>query len=91
MESRLTNAVFSRDSIRPVFAGAVPANMEGIMAPHVANQERVMRAALERDRTRVYEAFLTDPLVAGRASVADVRKLADDMIAATAAYLPAGW
>ena len=86
-----TNAVFSRDSIRPVFAGAVPANMEGIMAPHVANQERVMRAALERDRTRVYEAFLTDPLVAGRASVADVRKLADDMIAATAAYLPAGW
>lgn len=86
-----TNAVFSRDAIRPVFAGAVPANMEPIMAPHVANQERVLRAALERDRRLVYEAFLTDPLVAGRASDEEVKKLADDMIAATAACLPAGW
>ncbi len=86
-----TNAVFSRDSIRPVFAGAVPANMEGIMAPHVANQERVTHAALERDRDLLYQAFLTDPLVAGRAPEEEVKKLADDMLTATAAYLPAGW
>lgn len=86
-----TNAVFSRDSIRPVAAGAIPENMLPIMQPHVDNQRRVLAAALECDRQLVYEAFFTDPLVRGRAGESDVKKLADDMIANTARFLPEGW
>lgn len=86
-----TNALFSRDSIRPVAAGPIPENMTPLMAPHVANQDRVLEAALTCDRSLVYQAFLTAPLVAGRASEEDVKKLADDMIANTVEFLPAGW
>ena len=86
-----TNALFSRDSIRPVAAGAIPENVMELMAPHVELQEKVLRAALTCDRELVYSAFLTDPLVKGRAAESDVKKLADDMIANTLAYLPEGW
>jgi len=59
--------------------------------PHVNNHKRILKAALTCDRELVKEAFLADPMVIGRASEADVRKLADDMIDATSKYLPKGW
>lgn len=86
-----TNAVFSRDSIKPVIAGTIPEKVLELIKPHVANHERILNAALTCNRTLVYEAFLSDPLVKGRASDAEVKKLADDMIANTLAYLPEGW
>lgn len=86
-----TNAVFSRDSIRPVAAGEIPENVRTLVMPHVENHERTLIAALTCDRNLVYEAFLNDPLVKGRAAEADVKKLVDDMIAGTMAYLPDGW
>lgn len=86
-----TNAVFSRDSIQPIVAGAVSEGVKELIMPHVENHERILKAALTYDRSLVYDAFLADPLVKGRASEEDVKKLADDMIANTIAYLPEGW
>lgn len=86
-----TNAVFSRDSIKPLIAGELPAQLLELITPHVANHEMVLEAALTCNRELVYQAFLNDPLVKGRASEADVRTLADDMIANTMEYLPEGW
>ncbi|MBE5974192.1 MAG: alpha-glucosidase/alpha-galactosidase [Paenibacillaceae bacterium] len=86
-----TNAVFGRDSIKPVIAGSIPEEVLELIKPHVANHERILKAALTCDRTLVYEAFLSDPLVKGRASDEEVKKLADDMIENTKTYLPKGW
>lgn len=86
-----TNAVFSLNSIRPIVAGNLPENILGLIKPHVENHERILKAALTCDRSLVYEAFLNDPLIKGRAGDEEIKKLADDMIANTAAYLPDGW
>ena len=86
-----TNALFERDAIRPVFAGSLTEELQGLLRPHVENQDRILRAALTGDRELLYQAFFADPLVKGRASEAEIRRLADDMIAATAKYLPAYW
>lgn len=77
-----TNALFERDAIKPVFAGPLPANIKELVMPHVLNHERILNAALSKpvNRELVYEAFLTDPLVKGRASEEDIKKLVDDMI-----------
>ena len=86
-----TNALFERDAVRPVFAGAMPEQVRQLMLPHVENQDRTLKAALTCDRELVYEAFLSDPLVKGRATEDEVKHLVDDMIANTAKYLPEGW
>lgn len=86
-----TNALFERDAIRPVFAGSLTESLQGLLRPHVENQDRILRAALTGDRALLYQAFFADPLVKGRAPEAEIRRLADDMIAATAKYLPAYW
>ena len=86
-----TNALFSRDSIKPVMAGWVPENIKALLMPHIENHETVLTAALTCDRSLVYKAFANDPLVKGRASETDIRRLADDMIDNTLRYLPEGW
>jgi len=74
-----------------VVAGAIPENVLELIEPHVANHQRILKAALTHDRSLVYEAFLNDPLVKDRAGEEEIKKLADDMIENTLAYLPKGW
>lgn len=86
-----TNAVFSRDSIKPLVAGNLPENVKALIMPHVENHEYTLKAALTCDRELVYQAFLNDPQVKGRISEEDAKSLADDMINNTLKYLPEGW
>ena len=79
-----TNAVFERGHIRPLYAGTIPADVLALVIPHVENHDRILRAALTKDRDLVVEAFLHDPLVLGHThDAAAVASLVDDMLAAT--------
>lgn len=87
-----TNAVFEKDHIHPIVAGAVPENIKELLMPHLENHELIMEAALDYDKEKVVKALMNDPLVKGKGcSEGDVRALIDDMIANTIAYLPEGW
>ncbi len=86
-----SNAVFERDSIRPVIAGALPEKVLKLIKPHVENHETVLKAALTFDKSLVVKAFLNDPLVKGRATEAEVVKLVENMIHNTIKYLPKEW
>lgn len=87
-----TNAVFDRDSIRPIVAGSIPEEVRALIMPHVEIHEMTLEAALSCDKELVVKAFMRDPNVVGRkCSEADVRKLVDDMIQGTRKYLPEGW
>ncbi len=87
-----TNAVFARDSVRPVLAGALPEEVRRLVLPHVENHALTLRAALECDRELVVRALRGDPNTAAKCTdERELRRLADDMIAGTARYLPEGW
>ena len=76
-----TNAVFSRDSIRPIFAEEVPDNVRELLMPHIRNHERIWEASQSGDRKLVVEAFLDDPLIKGKkCSKEDVERLVNDML-----------
>ena len=72
--------------------GALPEEIRKLVQPHTENHFRTLKAAETFDRDLLLEAFRNDPnTVAKCTDAAQLRKLIDDMIAATAAYLPAGW
>ena len=83
-----TNALFRRDEIRPILAGGLPSEINGLVARHVLNQETVLRAALDKDPDLAFLAFLNDPLVTIGPDSA--RELFYAMLRNTRAYLP-GW
>ncbi len=78
-----TNAVFERDSIRPVVAGEIPDTILELIMPHVENHERILEASFTGDVELIVEAFLSDPLIKGRASEDEVRALVSDMMEKT--------
>lgn len=83
-----TNALFSRDVVRPIMAGGLPPAVEALVAPHALAQETILRAAFARDAGAAFPAFLADPLVT--AAPAEAEPLYARMLDATRAYLP-GW
>lgn len=83
-----TNALMSKDSIKPIFAGQLPDDLQSLLVRHVSNQEMILRAGLDRDRELAFRAFINDPLVT--IDLADARVLFDEMLRNTAKYLQ-GW
>ena len=87
-----TNAVFTRNSIRPAAAGELTGDVRALIMPHIENHDRIYQAALTCDRTLVTEAFMHDPNVLGHhCSKKDITALVDDMIDNTLGFLPEGW
>lgn len=86
-----TNAVFSFDAINPMYAGEAPAPVLDLLAPHIENQRDILAAALDCDFDLALEAFMRDPLVAGRITRDEGAALLRDMIEGTSTYLPEGW
>ena len=82
-----TNALFSKDCVRPVMAGGMPDGVRLLMGRHMQNQEMILKAALERDKELAFEAFCNDPMTAKLGRV-QARDLFDRMFENTRAYLP---
>ena len=85
-----TNAMFGRDRIEPVFAGAMPSNILPLVARHIYNQENTLRTALTCDRKLGFSTFMNDPQMAA-VSIKDGQKLFDEMLENQRKYLPAKW
>ncbi|MEG7335849.1 alpha-galacturonidase LplD [Bacillus sp. 0102A] len=73
-----TNALITRNSVQPIFSGALPKGVKMIATRHVSNQEAVAEAGLTRNRALAFQAFLNDPLVTIDRS--DAEQLFDNML-----------
>lgn len=84
-----TNAVFEKNHITPVFAGSLPHNIKSLIDPHIQNQADILDAGLNFNRELALRAFLNDPLMT--ISESDGKKLFEEMLENTKAYLPSAW
>lgn len=80
-----TNAVFRSGSVTPVLAGELPPSIYPLVARVCGQQERLSECLAKRDVEGIFQVFSNDPLVT--CSLADARKLFDEMCRNTAEYL----
>jgi galacturan 1,4-alpha-galacturonidase len=66
---------------------ATPPPVAELLRRHVATQELTIDAALSGDRQLVRDALALDPL-AGRGDLVDLERMADELLAGTARWLP---
>ena len=81
-----TNAYFSGDSIRPIYAGKLPNEVETLVSRVSHNQETIVEAALSGDYEMAFKAFVNDPNV--EIPLDKARELYDKMLYKTKTYLP---
>lgn len=81
-----TNAYISGDSVRPIFAGSLPQELNALVERIIEEQETVTDAALTGDYEKAFVAFLNNPNVC--LPVDKARELFDKMLFNTKKYLP---
>ncbi len=82
-----TNAHFSRDSVVPLSAGALPAGIAPLINQHSANQEIIIEAALTGNTDLAFQAFFNDP--SNHLPLDDSWELFTKMLQVSKEYLPA--
>ena len=82
-----TNAVFSHNSLKPVFAGPMNQSVLPLVSRHCENQRLVVDAVINKDLSLAFKAFCNDPLMT--ANRTDAKALFDEMVNNTKKYL--GW
>lgn len=80
-----TNATFRTNELEPVFVGDIPEAIYPLISRICGQQELTVEAAMERDLEKAFRVFMNDPLVP--LSMTDARKLFDEMVENTKAYL----
>jgi len=83
-----TNVYITRDSIRPIYAGKLPNDVNSWVLRHIMNQEMILEAVLDKDLELAFRAFYNDPIVESKLDFDTARKLFKEMIEGTKRYLP---
>lgn len=86
-----TNAVFYKNTIQPIYAGEIKADILELITPHIENHETILNAALHCNYKLALKAFINEPLVKGKCSKEDCEYLLKKMIKGTLTYLPKAW
>jgi alpha-galactosidase len=81
-----TNVYLSGDSVKPVFAGNIPEQVNALVSRIIREQEMVVEAALTGDYELAFTAFCNNPNMP--LSIDTARELFDEMLENTKAYLP---
>lgn len=81
-----TNALFTGDSVRPIFAGQVPQGINALVTRIIEEQEMVVEAALTGNYELAFTAFRNNPNVC--LPLDKARELFDQMLENTKSYLP---
>ena len=82
-----TNALFSRNRVQPVVAGALPEAVNLITKRHADNARTILKAVMTKDKELAFWVFTQDPLNA-KLSIDEAVALFDEMYENTKAFLP---
>lgn len=83
-----TNALLSCNSVAPIYAGGLPDEVNNLVMRHVYNQETILRASIDKDLKRAFNAFINDPQCI--LTLDDANELFITMVNNTKKYLD-GW
>jgi alpha-galactosidase len=73
----------------PVSVGSLPPQCSAYIGSAIDAQALTVRAALEEDRSAIYQAAMTDPQIQARLDLDETWALVDELITAEAEWLPA--
>lgn len=77
-----------KKGIQPTHFGALPTHLASLDQQHMAFHDLVATAVLEQDREAALHALMIDPLTASVCSLAEIRAMFEEMVAAQRGYLP---
>ena len=69
------------------YVGALPAPAAALNQTNIGAQEMVMRGIMEKDKNKIFQGDLLDPLTAAILTIDETKKMVDEMFAAETKYV----
>ena len=74
--------------LHPQHVGKLPPHLAALIRTNLNVHELVVRAALDRQLEHVYHAAMLDPHTGAELSLAEIRELVDELLAAHGKLIP---
>jgi alpha-galactosidase len=71
-----------RGGIHPQYVGALPAQCAALNCLSVNVQELAVKGIMEKDKNKILQAILLDPLTFSIASIDEIKRMVDELFAA---------
>ena len=78
-----------KNGVQPTYVGNLPTQLAALNRTNINVQELTVEAAMTLEKDKIYQAALLDPHANSELSIAEIKAMVDELIAAHGDYLPA--
>jgi len=79
--------LIDKGGIHPCYVGDLPPQCAALNQPNVNVQELAVKGVVEKDKTKIFQAILLDPLTGAVLTIDETRQLVEELFQAEAGYL----
>jgi len=76
-----------KEGIHPCYVGDLPAQCAALNRTNINVQEMAVRGIVEKDKTKIFQSILLDPLTGAVLTIDETRKMVDEIFKAEKKYL----
>jgi alpha-galactosidase len=76
-----------KEGIHPCYVGDLPAQCAGLNRTNISVQELAVRGIVEKDKNKLLQAILLDPLTAAILTIDETKKMMDELFVVDAPFL----
>jgi alpha-galactosidase len=76
-----------KQGIHPCFVGDLPPQLAALNRTNIDVQELAVRGIVEKDKTKIFQAILLDPLTGAVLTIDQIRKMVDELFVAEKQYV----
>jgi alpha-galactosidase len=79
-----------REGLHPCYVGDLPPQLAGLNRTNINVQELAVRGIAEKDKTKIFQSILLDPLTAAVLTIDETRNMVEEMFRANGEFVK-GW
>jgi alpha-galactosidase len=76
-----------REGINPCYIGDLPPQLAALNRTNINVQELAVRGIVEKDKMKIFQSILLDPLTGAILTIAETHRLVDEMFKTEKEYL----
>jgi alpha-galactosidase len=76
-----------KEGVHPCYVGDLPPQLAALNRANVSVQELTVKGIVEKDKTKILQAILLDPLTSAGLTINEIRLMVDDLFEANKEYL----
>jgi Alpha-galactosidases/6-phospho-beta-glucosidases, family 4 of glycosyl hydrolases len=80
-------SLVDKEGIHPCYIGDLPAQLAALNVTEVNVLEMAVKGIMEKDKNKIFQAILLDPLTSAVLTIDETRKMVDEIFAASQQYL----